>query len=384
MKLLQAALAILVHNLYSRAEPQYFLAQNALSDILERGAPILGHDTGCSHDSKTCDWMAKIPDDTRLVHMNLPGTHDAATWNYSQTTQDSLIRYTGEISPAETFRCQELSFFDMLNGGIRVFDLRFAWNPGNDTVGFYHSAALLSPTTRLEDVLFGLYSWLDTHPTETVLLSMNHEGGTGTQDSPELQKHIYDIFESPLARQYWLQTNGKLGTLGESRGKLILLQRFAYSLLPPDLTDRIGIALPPNLWTDNSANIELVYNEKEGRIAFIEDFYEPHPPPTESPDNRADISIRYKFNATVAHLTRAGDRNNATTKDQLFISFASGENNDESVVPKIMALGNGTATPGVNQRLLEWLNGRKGERRGIVMLDFFNTVPGLVEAVIGL
>lgn len=27
----------------------------------------------------------------------------------------------------------------MLNLGIRVFDLRFAYNPGNDTLGFHHS-----------------------------------------------------------------------------------------------------------------------------------------------------------------------------------------------------------------------------------------------------
>lgn len=28
----------------------------------------------------------------------------------------------------------------MLNEGIRVFDLRYAWNPGQDTIGFFHCA----------------------------------------------------------------------------------------------------------------------------------------------------------------------------------------------------------------------------------------------------
>ncbi|KAK1229407.1 hypothetical protein PQX77_007527 [Marasmius sp. AFHP31] len=360
MKALEVSLLILGiinHIPYSVAQSQQTLAQDALSDILGRGTPILGSDAGCGQDSPTCDWMAKVPDETQIVHMNLPGTHDAATWNYSQATQDSLIRYTGsDIPPAEVFRCQEHSLFDMLNGGIRVFDLRYSWNPGNDTVGFYHGAALLAPTTR----------------------------GPRRQNTAELQEHIYNLFESPLAKRYWMQTNGRLGTLGESRGKLILLQRFAYSLLPTDLTNRIGIALPPDLWTDNGPNIELVYNEDEDRIAYIEDFYEPHPPTNESPDNRAEINILWKFNATIAHLERAGDSSNETTKDQLFITFASAENNDENVFPKIMALGNGTSTTGVNQRLLEWLGEKRGQRRGVVMLDFFDTVPGLVEAVIGL
>ncbi|KAL0060677.1 hypothetical protein AAF712_012554 [Marasmius tenuissimus] len=388
MKALEVSLLILGivnHIPYSVAQSQQTLAQDALSDILGRGAPILGSDMGCGQDSPTCDWMAKVPDETQIVHMNLPGTHDAATWNYSQATQDSLIRYTGsDIPPAKVFRCQEHSLFDMLNGGIRVFDLRYSWNPGNDTVGFYHGAALLAPTTRIEDVFFGFYSWLDAHPTETILVSMNYEGGPRRENTAELQEHIYNLFESPLAKRYWMQTNGRLGTLGEARGKIILLQRFAYSLLPGDLTNRVGIALPPDLWTDNGPNIELVYNQDEDRIAYIEDFYEPHPPTNEPPDNRAEINILWKFNATIAHLERAGDSSNETTKDQLFITFASAENNEEHVFPKIMALGNGTLTTGVNQRLLEWLGEKRGQRRGIVMLDFFDTVPGLVEAVIDL
>ena len=31
----------------------------------------------------------------------------------------------------------------MLNEGIRVFDLRYAYNPGLDTIGFYHCKLLL-------------------------------------------------------------------------------------------------------------------------------------------------------------------------------------------------------------------------------------------------
>lgn len=56
--------------------------------------------------------MAKIPDSTKLIHMNLPGTHDTATCkkysqapvqtltqltgNYTEARQKELLRYTGE------------------------------------------------------------------------------------------------------------------------------------------------------------------------------------------------------------------------------------------------------------------------------------------------
>lgn len=71
-----------------------------------------------------------------------------------------------------------------------------------------------------------------------------------------------------------------------------------------------------------------------------------------------------------------------------------------------MALGNGTDVPGVNQLLLPWLEAHKGKRFGVIsefsllfyhpaplglgstgvffaVLDFYDAVPGLVEAVIG-
>jgi len=77
----------------------------------KRDSSTIGVDDGCSKAKKTCDWMARFPDSVKLVHMNLPGTHDSSTCasidgifmvfienlagNYSDATQASLIRYTG-------------------------------------------------------------------------------------------------------------------------------------------------------------------------------------------------------------------------------------------------------------------------------------------------
>ena len=58
--------------------------------------------------------------------------------------------------------------------------------------------------------------------------------------------------------------------LGGARGKLTLLQRWSYNLLPSTLTRRIGIDLDPADWTDNAKTIELVYNVAESQVAFIE------------------------------------------------------------------------------------------------------------------
>lgn len=59
----------------------------------------------------------------------------------------------------------------------------------------------------MEDVFFGLYTWLDKHPTEAILISLNYEPGTGSDDV-KLQETLYNILTSDLAKRYWVQTRG--------------------------------------------------------------------------------------------------------------------------------------------------------------------------------
>ncbi|KAF8192920.1 PLC-like phosphodiesterase [Pholiota molesta] len=356
------------------------LEEVAFKEILHRGSPILGTFEDCLNTGKSSDWMANVPSDTKLVHMNLPGTHDTCTWNYTPQVQKSLERHTGTIPDSTVYRCQQRSIFKMLNDGIRVFDLRYAWNPGQDTIGFYHSLALLSPTTRMEDVFFGFYTWLDKHPTEAVLISMNYEPGSGTRDDARLQEHLYNILNGDLAKRYWIQTRGTLGTLGEARGKLTLIQRFDFNKLPSHLTERIGIHLGPKHWTVNGKSIALTYNTEKGLVAYIQDHYR-LPPSPNSKDPQS--CINEKLSVIKAHLERA--INQSLDPDQLFISFASAAFRFEepTLTPKVYAVGNGSEiSKGINHELLIWLQANQGKRFGIIFLDFYDAVPGLVETII--
>ena len=77
----------------------------------------------------------------------------------------------------------------------------------------YEAAALLAPTTTMTDVFFGLYQWLNKHPTEAVLVSINHEGGTGTPYDTKIQEMVYDIINSDIGNKYWVQTSGSVRSL---------------------------------------------------------------------------------------------------------------------------------------------------------------------------
>ncbi|KAJ7057597.1 PLC-like phosphodiesterase [Mycena amicta] len=363
-------------------DTHHFLADKALEEILERAAPITGR--GNLPPSRTSDWMANVPDDTKLVDMNLPGTHDSSTWDYSAERQAELWKYTGPMRSHVFFRCQERSLLQSLTDGIRVFDLRIGYNPGEDTIGFYHGLALLSPTTSFQDVLFGLYHWLLAHPTETILISIQQEEGSLTTYDDKLEEILHAALSNPLAQRFWLKEQGRLGTLGEARGKLVLLQRFTYEFLPT-LGERheFGIHLGAAGWTGNGRDIKLVYNEEPKRVAFIQDNFKPLVPR----NSGAEATISAKFSVVTAHLEKAiaEDSDNAV-EEGLYVSFASAHANGDTVplTPNIIALGDGAGTSGMNERLLPWFKARKGKRFGIVLLDFYHSEPELVETIIGL
>jgi 1-phosphatidylinositol phosphodiesterase len=362
------------------------LADFALQKVLEDATPIFG--SYVQNTGENAEWMKSYSDDTLLVHMNIPGAHDSATWNYTQATQDAMKGITDlnqvTVPAPETFRCQELSLIDMLNMGIRAFDLRYAFDPTNTTLIFYHSQALLSEVATVDNVLFGFYQWLDDHPSETIFLSFQFEGSTALYASNDvsLQLHLYNTLTSPAARQYFIQTKNELGKLGDARGKINLMRRFDLDKLPDSYTAALpGLHFSPSLWTDNSPDIALVYNTSKNMTAYIEDYYQPLTPM----GSDAIENIQWKYNATMKHIGKA------TTEhpDSLFWTWASATNtaNNPPDWPRIMALGNGTEyTPagGVNQHLVPFLRGQKGKRVGIVMFDFFDQPSELIDTFLNL
>jgi 1-phosphatidylinositol phosphodiesterase len=321
------------------------------------------------------------PDSTPLSHLNIPGTHDSATWNYSQATQDALRGITNLdgvfVEPPEVYRCQDLPLITMLNSGIRFFDLRVAYDPTNTSLVFWHSQALLSETADLSAVLFGFYKWLSDHPSETVLLSMKYETSTTqwAHNSADFQRLLYATLTSAAAKQYFDQTANELpANLGVARGKIVLFRRFALDQLPASFEAAMPGLSVASGWNDNDPDFGITYNGAKNQTVYIEDYYE-------TSANGAAANIAQKFNATFAHLQKAA----SAAADSLFISFASSEHVADvpPETPQIMAIGNGTDL-GVNQQLLSRLPELKGKRIGIVILDFFETPSNLVEAILRL
>ncbi|KAI1361013.1 PLC-like phosphodiesterase [Xylaria arbuscula] len=368
-----------------------------------------GHGHGYAYN-KYARWMAQIPNDTPVTQLTIPGTHDAATWNYTQTTQDSLLNLTracdGGITPkpARVYRCQKKSLAQSLAAGVRFFDLRFAMDPLDTRIAFWHGPALLSGVAEMKDVLFALYDWLDGHPSEFVMLSLQYETGTreGVGSDQGVQRGLFRALTDRVARRYVVQERGWLGDLGSVRGKIVLFRRFDLDKLPPEYEAAMpGLHMSPVKWTDNSRGFELVYNEttaaaaaagsssdsdSDTGTAFIEDFYHP--------DNATTVAenIDAKFDAVERHLRQAAaimdtETGKVKVKDGLFVTFTSGTHVeiDPPVYPEVMALGSAgpPAVRGINERLKDLLGELKGQRLGVVVMDFFEEPGDLIDLLLG-
>jgi 1-phosphatidylinositol phosphodiesterase len=361
----------------------------ALQKILQDGRDVFGDfksESGSSGSSRHANWMAGLPDAIPITQLNIPGTHDTATWNYTQTTQDELsyaTRCDGTTpARAHVYRCQRRSIAESLEAGIRFFDLRFALDPLDARLVFWHGPALLSARATVEDVLFGFYGWLDAHASETVILSLKYEDSTkanATSDK-KMQRALFDVLTSDVAKRHIHQRRGAAGTLGEVRGKIILFRRFDLSSLPSMFEEAMpGLHMPPTEWTDNSRGFALVYNRTTNATAYIEDYYYP------SDYLTVEDNIAAKFDAVSAHLEKAA----AGDYESFFVTFTSGTHVDvlPPVYPEVMALGSGAidstrAIEGVNYRLLALLHGLKGRRLGIVIMDFSDEPKSLVDLVL--
>ena len=178
----------------------------------------------------SADWMAALPDEMPLCDIVLPGTHDSAT-QYVQLAFFS--------------KCQSLSIAQQLEAGFRYLDIRLGdTEKGGDYPRLMHGftnckTGIFGGTLTLDAVLADCYAFLAQHPTETVLFAVKHEhGDTATAD---FQRTLQGFTAAREAN--WLLTD-TLPTLGEARGKLVLLRRWE------DEAGLGGESGVPFLWKD--------------------------------------------------------------------------------------------------------------------------------------
>ncbi|XP_076863857.1 1-phosphatidylinositol phosphodiesterase [Brachyhypopomus gauderio] len=251
-------------------------------------------------------WMADIPDTRPLSEVTMPGTHN------------TMALYGGTLA-----QCNSWSLDRQLRAGVRFLDVRVRHVEGNLTI--HHGVSY--QWAHFGDVLEDVAAFLKQYPTETVLMRLREE-------LSETRDIYWAVVHYVQQYTHWdlLWHNQLMPTMGEARGKLIVLQDF----FGPDLGMQYQSLEIADDWKVPSLQLE---------------------------------NVDKKWKSIHNHLEKAA----VGSRARMFLTFSSGSS--------FLAHPNALAKR-INPRLYDYLSTHNGEKKrfGIITMDF----PGamLVKLII--
>ncbi|KAL2885189.1 1-phosphatidylinositol phosphodiesterase [Ceratocystis lukuohia] len=274
-------------------------------------------------EGEQSSWMSRMKDDVPLTQLVIPGTHNSMSYG----VENGL------------FQTQNVPLEQQLLGGIRYIEITCRYI--DQKMAVYYGMA--DTGYSLDSVLTTIYNFLDEYPSETIILRIQ-KGGMFDFNTFITSMEGYFVPGSDLGdrAEYSIHAGNPYDivfpTLGEARGKIVILQDFASN--PPG---RYGI--PWGLHTVSNHNSWL------------------------SP---VGLFLSFKWAAVRYHLNL--DRLN--DDDKLRITHTTG---NLGIRPISVAAQYGN-NPGMNELLGRYLVQGEGNCFGIVVMDF----PGrqLVEEIL--
>lgn len=236
-------------------------------------------------DSSLTDWMSALPDSRSLADLTIPGTHDSGA------------DYNSGITSAYS-RCQSLSIADQLSAGVRFLDIRLKLQDGGLNV--YHG--VVDQHLTFDEVLADCKAFLTAHPGEVILMSIKQED----DDNASFPSAIAEMIAEDSALWY---TQNRLPTLGEVRGKIILVRRYSGAA--------IGINCADN-WADSTD-----FSMNNGVSMQVQDYY--------SLGSSSNLEVKWSKIQTLISTAAGSDRT-------FCLNFTSGYTSGLFGLPNITAV----------------------------------------------
>ncbi len=160
-------------------------------------------------------WMKYVDDNKFLDELSIPGTHDSGTCSVDNDTEPQ----------SSQVKCQQDYIPTQLLEGIRYFDIRLGKgdDPGIDH-GIFYLLKKDGNYLHLSDVIGYFKTFLNENPSEALIMLASRGNDEATDES------ITTAFAKVMADYPNLfYTSSHVPTLGEVRGKIVLLRRFGLA-----------------------------------------------------------------------------------------------------------------------------------------------------------
>ncbi|SPO41075.1 uncharacterized protein PSFLO_06557 [Pseudozyma flocculosa] len=318
-----------------------------------------------------CNFLARLPSSLLLSALTLPGTHESAA------------RYGWPIS---TCQSSAYTIREQLQRGIRFLDIRLSLKGGRLLA--YHGVS--DQKIDFASILDDTYAFLEANAGETVVMSVKQENDLPGFKETVLRDHLglEDDNERRTGADRRWYLDARIPTLGEVRGKVVLISRFGTSREQPG-------GIHPPIWP-NSSPLSFRYTLPSGQVVETQDWYD-----------IGSLALVPTKMQRIWDLLQSSGRSD----DVWSLNFTSASS-FPLALPPFVATGwrEGASTvrcasvQGVNARLLDGLcqafcaeldseggrgDGGMGMGMGMGMgwkatfaLDYFHHPPGLVEALV--
>jgi len=195
-------------------------------------------------DYSLSSWMGGLADGTPLSALTIPGTHDSCA--------ESNIPFV---------RTQYLSITKQMEAGLRFLDLRCRVDSAGDLYMYHGGIPInlpmyLSFDTVMNEV-FDFFERSKSDPTETVLVSINNDDTSGKELPSVFCNAVKSYIDKTPRYQNgqprWI-TKRTTTSLGEARGKAVLLRRYAAD---PDIDPSELIGIDLSGWLNDNPDFTL-------------------------------------------------------------------------------------------------------------------------------
>ncbi|MGL6160328.1 phosphatidylinositol-specific phospholipase C [Microbulbifer sp.] len=186
--------------------------------------------------------MDYVPDSALLSELTIPGTHDSGAMH--------------EPWPG-TAKCQNLTIAQQLDSGVRYLDIRLRHY--EDSLVVHHGSVYQH--MNFDDVLTMVTAFLAAHPSETVIMQVKEEYDPHN-NTRSFEQTFNSYANAPAYSSYWWR-HSYIPTLGEVRGRIVLLRRFSGSFW-------VSGGIDVTNWADNA---RFTRYDTRSHAIEVQDYY---------------------------------------------------------------------------------------------------------------
>lgn len=208
-------------------------------------------------------WMEKVPGNTPVNSMDIPGTHDSLSSEITGTV--------GSLAPSSA-RTQKMKIWDQLSYGSRFFDIRI-----DENLNGCHGMA--DCRYNLRDALEAMNKFLERNETEAIFMRITNERPIHDKDA---FTHRMDAILAEYGHLFWKNNTENWPQLDDVRGKIVVFdcldghyfteRKYGYIYGIKEIFEIQDDYDKPNEETklrEIKENMEKAYDEKKMKINYV-------------------------------------------------------------------------------------------------------------------